>query len=106
MQDIGGCRIILADNAQIDRAWEIIRKKTVHRFFQIVRHSDYRELGRVESGYRALHLIAERDSREIEVQIRTKIQHAWAEEIERTSIIYKGTSNTTAYFWVGKEYHM
>ena len=36
-----------------------------------------------ETGYRAIHVIAERQERRIEVQLRTERQHQWAAEVER-----------------------
>jgi len=54
----------------------------------VERETDYREKGRDDTGYRALHVILSRESRNIELQIRSRIQHYWAESIERTSVIY------------------
>jgi len=87
MQDIGGCRAIFMTNQEIDRAKDIIHKKSRYRFITIISESDYRVTGRSESGYRALHIVCERNGYKIEIQLRTQVQHAWAEEIERTSII-------------------
>ena len=89
MQDIGGCRIIVKENEQIDKALELIQSKTKNRTFKVLRVADYREKGREESGYRAVHVIANRSNHEVEIQLRTFSQHSWAEEIERTSIICK-----------------
>lgn len=50
--------------------------------------TDYRELGRDDSGYRALHFLLEVDGFKIELQLRSRIQHYWSESIERTSVIY------------------
>jgi hypothetical protein len=36
--------------------------------------------------YRAIHVIAMRDRRRIEIQLRTPRQHEWAEAIERTDL--------------------
>lgn len=87
MQDIGGCRIIVEENEQIDKALELIQSKAKNRTFKVLRVADYREKGRKESGYRAVHVIANRSNHEVEIQLRTFSQHSWAEEIERTSII-------------------
>lgn len=58
------------------------------KVFKIERVADYRERGRDDTGYRALHVILERSGYHIELQIRSRIQHYWAESIERTSVIY------------------
>jgi ppGpp synthetase/RelA/SpoT-type nucleotidyltranferase len=87
MQDVGGCRVIFKDNRDLDKALDIIGRRTPHGFLRIPRTADYRDRGRPESGYRAVHLIAEREGHEIEIQVRTSVQHSWAEEVERTSII-------------------
>lgn len=92
MHDIGGCRIIVEENEQIDEALERIQSKAKNRTFKVLRVADYREKRRKESGYRAVHVIANRSNRsnhEVEIQLRTFSQHLWAEEIERTSIICK-----------------
>lgn len=56
--------------------------------FTIDRTTDYREKGRDDTGYRALHIILKRSNVFLELQIRSRIQHYWAESIERTSVIY------------------
>lgn len=89
MQDIGGCRIIVENNQQVDKALDLIQNKVKNRLFKVQRVTDYRADGRKESGYRAVHIIVNRSSYDIEIQLRTFSQHAWAEEIERTSIICK-----------------
>lgn len=89
LQDIGGCRIIVESNSDVDRLIAFIREN-VDRFgsFELKRVTDYREKGRDETGYRSAHLLLQRDGRSLELQIRSRIQHYWAESIERTSVIY------------------
>lgn len=89
LQDIGGCRIIVARNRDVDRLRDFIRQQLAGGGgFTLLRETDYRERGRDDSGYRALHLMLQRDGRTVELQLRSKIQHHWAEGIERTSVIY------------------
>lgn len=89
LQDIGGCRIIVENNIIVDEMLDYISEKlNKSRYFKLIRTTDYRIAGRDDSGYRAVHLIVERKGRTIEIQIRSKIQHYWAESIERTSVIY------------------
>jgi len=87
LQDIGGIRIIFENNKHIDRFIDFMKNK-ISRYFSIERETDYREKGRDDSGYRAMHLILMRKEVKIELQLRSRIQHNWAERIERTSVIY------------------
>ncbi len=89
LQDIGGLRIIVEQNHDVDGLVENLKKKvTEQTSITIKRIVDYREKGRDDSGYRATHIILERDGVCLELQIRSRIQHYWAELIERTSVIY------------------
>jgi ppGpp synthetase/RelA/SpoT-type nucleotidyltranferase len=89
LQDIGGARIIVDQNNDID---ELVNFLKGHfegsKELKVIRMTDYRGQGREDSGYRAFHVILERDGIKMELQLRSKIQHYWAETIERTSIIY------------------
>lgn len=89
LQDIGGCRIIVANNSDVNELLEFISGKLKEtQFAKILRVTDYREKGRDDTGYRALHLILEVSGKMLELQLRSKIQHYWSESIERTSVIY------------------
>ena len=88
LQDIGGCRIILEKNVDIDHLGDFLARQSLKSEVEILGGSDYREKGRDDSGYRALHLILRRSNTIIELQIRSKIQHYWAENVERTSVVY------------------
>lgn len=106
LQDIGGLRIIVEQNQDVDRLVEYLKSKvTEQTSISIKRIVDYREKGRDDSGYRATHIILERDGVCLELQIRSRIQHYWAELIERTSVIYghvlkeiEGDSGVITYF--------
>lgn len=90
LQDIGGCRIIVEKNIDIDHLGDYLARQTAQGRIQIQsgRGADYREKGRDDSGYRALHLILLNKGVTLELQVRSKIQHYWAENIERTSVFY------------------
>lgn len=90
LQDIGGCRIIVEDNAAVDElhSYLLVLINNEKSLISLSGEKDYREEGREESGYRALHLIFKSDQVKLELQIRSEIQHYWAESIERTSVIY------------------
>jgi putative GTP pyrophosphokinase len=78
MHDIGGCRAVLASEeevraiaARLEKNWELA-------------HEPYDYISKPkEDGYRAIHLVIRRHGCRIEVQLRTLVQHAWAELIER-----------------------
>lgn len=89
LQDIGGCRIIVPKNKDVDSLLNFFKEKSKQELgFEIKKYTDYRKKGRDDTGYRALHLIMERNNRSLELQIRSRIQHYWAESIERTSVLY------------------
>lgn len=88
LQDIGGCRIIVDSNRDVDNLIKYIKDQVKHKSsFEINKITDYRERGRDDTGYRSVHLILSRNVA-IELQVRSRIQHYWAESIERTSVIY------------------
>lgn len=89
LQDIGGCRIILEKNELVEQAVEFFKKKIESTTdLSLTRITDYREKGRDVTGYRSVHLLLERGGKKLELQLRSRIQHYWAESIERTSVIY------------------
>jgi ppGpp synthetase/RelA/SpoT-type nucleotidyltranferase len=88
MQDIGGCRAIVKNIAELKSLQERLElSKSVH---QIIHKSDY--LLPKESGYGGVHLIyscfnedlSENNWKKtkIEVQLRTELHHAWATSLE------------------------
>lgn len=79
MQDIGGCRAVLASVDEVRRVEARLKKNR-----RPVRVSDYIKEPR-ESGYRGVHVVVEYDGRRIEVQLRTQVMHAWAITVERAS---------------------
>ncbi len=89
LQDVGGCRIIVDTNNEVDKLYAYISKKVQEQEqLKLSRATDYRQQGRDDTGYRALHLMFLRDGRKLELQIRSRIQHYWSESIERSSVIY------------------
>lgn len=89
LQDIGGNRIIVNTNEDVERLRRYILEKIVNnKDIKLYRETDYRNIGRDDTGYRALHIILVSNGRKIELQLRSRAQHYWAECIERTSVIY------------------
>jgi hypothetical protein len=87
MQDIGGCRAVLETSAQVREVrLEYARSRQQHEF---VGEKDYITSPK-ESGYRGVHLVYRYESartpayngRLIEIQLRSRLQHAWATAVE------------------------
>ena len=106
LQDIGGCRIIVEKNELVDQIISFLKAKIEStEELKLVRITDYREKGRDITGYRSVHLLLERSGKKLELQLRSRIQHYWAESIERTSVIYgrhlkesEGDERVISYF--------
>jgi putative GTP pyrophosphokinase len=77
MQDVGGCRAIIGNQAAAYRVLE-----GLGRNWEIAAVDDYVSNPR-PTGYRALHVITIRDGYAVEVQLRTHGQQTWADEVER-----------------------
>jgi len=85
VQDIAGCRLVLSDLAEQD---QVIERLT--RLFaddNVVLH-DRRKTP--NNDYRAVHVVIKRQDRLIEVQLRTLLQHLWAELSEKFSDVVDG----------------
>jgi hypothetical protein len=92
MQDIGGCRAVLRNVAQVrELRAKYLGGGVTH---QLVRPTDYIENPR-PSGYRGVHLIYRYQSDRrgeayngllIEIQVRSQLQHAWATAVETVDV--------------------
>lgn len=78
IQDIAGCRLIVADIAAQE---SVVRSLT--SLFKHTTVSDRRE--KPSHGYRAVHVIVNSQGRLIEIQVRTVLQQLWAEVSEKFS---------------------
>lgn len=79
MQDIGGVRAVLNTVDEVRRVEARLKKRRPP-----IAVSDYITHPR-SSGYRGVHVIVDYDGRAIEVQLRTRVMHAWAITVERLS---------------------
>lgn len=91
LQDLAGCRVVLPDTISVTRLFEFYRSETRHR---VLRVNDYVSQPK-EDGYRSKHIVlnyaegdysAEGQSRRVEVQIRTRLQHSWATAVESVGL--------------------
>lgn len=88
MQDVAGCRSVLNNVGEVRKLVEAYKKSRGLKHKRI-REKDYIKNPK-EDGYRSVHLIYKYKSDKIdtydglliEIQIRSKIQHAWATAIE------------------------
>jgi ppGpp synthetase/RelA/SpoT-type nucleotidyltranferase len=89
MQDLGGCRAILANVGIVREVHSYYRHESAIKHEQIST-DDYLELPKV-SGYRGVHLIyryfsdknkSAYNGLKIEMQLRSRYQHAWATAVE------------------------
>lgn len=84
MQDIAGCRVIAEDtihqNTFVKNVCLILGTNSIDDRRSIPSH-----------GYRAIHVISSLYGRSVEVQIRSRLQHMWAELSEKLSDVYGST---------------
>ncbi len=71
MQDIAGCRAVLASIQELHRVQRRLSKNRPP-----VHVDDYISQPRA-SGYRGVHVMVQYDGRTIEVQLRTQVMHSW-----------------------------
>jgi putative GTP pyrophosphokinase len=72
IQDIAGCRIIVQDVVEQNKTLEILRG-----LFPDANPLDRRI--HPSHGYRAIHLVPRVNGRPVEIQLRSELQHFWAE---------------------------
>lgn len=92
MQDIGGCRTVVETLEEVYKLRDAYkRSKSLH---ELVAEDDYIRSPKA-SGYRSLHLVYRFKSRShpeydkllFEIQIRTRLQHAWATAVETVGAV-------------------
>ncbi|MFM7459519.1 MAG: hypothetical protein ACKO15_01560, partial [Burkholderiales bacterium] len=71
MQDIAGCRVLVKDL----KSQNALVEQLVAAFIDVV-IVDRR--AQPSHGYRAVHLVVTSESRTVEIQVRTSLQHFWA----------------------------
>jgi GTP pyrophosphokinase len=83
MEDIGGVRAILPQQAQIDIIVSALRTQPRWKIRRLREYVEGRDPGPKSDGYRAVHVIVEKDGYYVEIQLRTPWQDAWAQSVEQ-----------------------
>lgn len=85
MEDIGGCRVVVENYDELKVLHELVREEYANR---VHRERDYVATPR-DSGYRSVHIIVDEplSDLKIEIQLRTRLMHDWAELVESFSRI-------------------
>lgn len=78
IQDIAGCRLVVADIQTQD---DVVR--SLNNLFDQVSTVDRRK--QPSHGYRAVHVIVKHAGTMVEIQVRSALQHLWAEISEKLS---------------------
>lgn len=93
MQDLGGCRAIMNNFSELDALIKLYRNGGTQ--FEIRGDRSYIEKPR-DSGYRGHHLILRYPiaddrfkGRQIELQLRTRLQHSWATAVEAVGLVLR-----------------
>lgn len=94
MQDVGGIRIIVPKITDVKKVYDALIKKSKHEV--VIPPKNYIEAPKPD-GYRSLHQVfkylneqnEDINNMRIEIQIRTKLQHAWATSVETLGVIDK-----------------
>jgi len=84
VQDIAGCRIVVTDVMEQERVVASLRAD-----FPSPSVIDRRE--KPSHGYRAVHIVAEISGKPVEIQVRTSLQHMWANLSEKCSDVLDPT---------------
>lgn len=83
MEDIGGVRAVLESQAQVDAIVADLRRQSRWSIRRTREYVDGRTPGPKDDGYRAVHVIVEKDERYVEIQLRTRQQDVWAQSVEK-----------------------
>jgi ppGpp synthetase/RelA/SpoT-type nucleotidyltranferase len=76
VQDIAGCRVVVTDSVE--------QEHVVSKLLEIFPGAGVMDRRKTPSyGYRAVHIVVKTSDKLVELQIRTRLQHLWAEVSEK-----------------------
>lgn len=92
MQDLGGCRVILPSIKDVYKLKKELKDSRIRH--ELHNEKDYIAEPNPETGYRGVHLIyryvsdkkTDYNGLQVEIQIRTKLQHLWATAVETVGV--------------------
>lgn len=92
MQDLGGCRVILPTIEDVYTTKKKLQNSRIRH--ELHNEKDYIATPKQETGYRGIHLIYryksdkrdEYNGLQVEIQLRTKLQHLWATAVETVGV--------------------
>jgi ppGpp synthetase/RelA/SpoT-type nucleotidyltranferase len=102
MQDIAGCRAIVQTEKHVKKLNSALKKRGIFKVDDYIKKPK-------EDGYRGIHLVCKCTGENglinypVEIQIRTRIQHAWATALEIVDI-FEDHALKTKYYREGKTY--
>lgn len=82
MQDIAGCRLVVPDIRSQEEVIELLTNSPIPIFSEM---SVIDRRTNPSHGYRAIHVIVKIEGKPVEIQIRSRLQHLWAELSEKFS---------------------
>lgn len=97
MQDIGGCRAVMASQDQVTMLSEYCREiagEPVHDYIVQPKTDGYRSVHFVYTYEPSDSTTQHLAGRQIEIQIRTRLQHAWATAVETVDLFTRQTLKT------------
>lgn len=83
MEDIAGVRAVLHQQSQANAVRDMLVKARRWDIKRVRTYVDGGDPGPKSDGYRAIHIVVEKDGCYVEIQLRTPWQDAWAQSVEQ-----------------------
>ncbi|MBT4761311.1 MAG: RelA/SpoT domain-containing protein [Bdellovibrionaceae bacterium] len=94
MDDVAGVRIVLPENSEVSHLVNVLKeKKSKHELIKLSNYTDHPK----DDGYRSIHLVYRANkspSIQIEIQLRSLLQHYWATGVEVFGTLEKTSFKT------------